>query len=78
MANRIPKLTKRTVEALKAGGADAVYWDGELTGFGVRVRKSGRKNYVLQTRSAASCAGSPSDSTAGSPRSKRGPPRSKS
>ena len=50
MTNRIPKLTKRTVEALKASGADTVYWDGELTGFGVRVRKSGRKNYVLQTR----------------------------
>ena len=50
MANRIPKLTKRAVEALKANGADTVYWDGELTGFGVRVRKSGRKNYVLQTR----------------------------
>ena len=50
MTNRIPKLTRRTVEALKASGADAVYWDGELTGFGVRVRKSGRKNYVLQTR----------------------------
>ena len=50
MTNRIPKLTKRAVEALKADGADTVYWDGELTGFGVRVRKSGRKNYVLQTR----------------------------
>ena len=50
MTNRIPKLSKRTVEALKASDADAVYWDGELTGFGVRVRKSGRKNYVLQTR----------------------------
>ncbi len=50
MTNRIPKLTKRTVEALKASGADTVYWDGKLTGFGVRVRKSGRKNYVLQTR----------------------------
>ena len=50
MANRIPKLTRRTVEALKANGADTVYWDGELTGFGMRVRKSGRKNYVLQTR----------------------------
>ena len=34
MANRIPKLTKRAVEALKANGADTVYWDGELTGFG--------------------------------------------
>ena len=50
MANRIPKLTGRAVEALKANGADTVYWDGELTGLGVRVRKSGRKNYVLQTR----------------------------
>ena len=50
MANRIPKLTRRAVEALKANGADTVYWDGELTGFGIRVRKSGRKNYVLQTR----------------------------
>ena len=50
MANRIPKLTKRSVEALRANGADAVHWDGELTGFGVRVRKSGRKSYVLQTR----------------------------
>ena len=49
MANRIPKLTKRAVEALKANGADTVYWDGELTGFGIRVRKSGRKSYVLQT-----------------------------
>ncbi len=47
MANR---LTKRTVDALKANGSDAVYWDGDLTGFGVRVRKSGRKTYVLQTR----------------------------
>ncbi len=50
MANRIPKLTRRAVEALKPNGADTVYWDGELTGFGVRVRKSGRKNYVLQIR----------------------------
>ena len=50
MANRIPKLTKRAVEAIKTNGADTVYWDGELTGFGIRVRKSGRKNYILQTR----------------------------
>ena len=50
MANRIPKLTRRAVEAIKPNGADTLYWDGELTGFGLRVRKSGRKNYVLQTR----------------------------
>ncbi len=52
MANRISKLTKRRVDALKPNGANTVYWDGELTGFGVRVRKSGRKNYVVQTRIA--------------------------
>ena len=52
MANRVPRLTKRTVDALKANGADTVHWDGELTGFGVRVRKSGRKYYVVQTRVA--------------------------
>ena len=49
-SNRIPRLTKRTVDAIRANGGDAVYWDGELTGFGLRVRKSGRKNYVVQTR----------------------------
>ena len=52
MANSIFKITKRSVDALKPNGADAVYWDGELTGFGVRVRGSGRKSYVVQTRIA--------------------------
>ena len=52
MANRIPRLTKRAVDALKANGADTVHWDGDLTGFGVRVRRSGRKYYVVQTRVA--------------------------
>ena len=44
------KLTKRVVDAIKANGSDIVYWDRGLTGFGLRVRKSGRKNYVMQTR----------------------------
>ena len=52
MANRIPRITKRSVDAIKVGGTDTVYWDGELTGFGVRVRRSGRKSYVVQTRIA--------------------------
>ena len=52
MANRIPRITKRSVDAIKADGADTVYWDGELTGFGLRVRRSGRKTYVVQTRIA--------------------------
>ena len=52
MANRIPRISKRSVDAVKAGGTDTVYWDGELTGFGLRVRRSGRKSYVVQTRIA--------------------------
>ena len=52
MANRIPRITKRSVDAVRAGGTDTVYWDGELTGFGLRVRRSGRKSYVVQTRIA--------------------------
>ncbi len=51
-SNRISRLTKRSVDAIKSTGADTVYWDGELTGFGIRVRRSGRKNYVVQTRVA--------------------------
>ena len=52
VANRIPRISKRSVDAVKAGGTDTVYWDGELTGFGLRVRRSGRKSYVVQTRIA--------------------------
>jgi len=50
MTKRIRKLTNRAVEGLRADGGDTVWWDGELTGFGVRVRASGRRNYVVQTR----------------------------
>ena len=50
MAKRIFKLTKRAVDAIKANGSDAVYWDRDLTGFGVRIRASGRKTYVVQVR----------------------------
>jgi integrase len=46
------KITKRSVDALKpaAGGVEAVLWDNELRGFGVRVQRGGRKSYVLQYR----------------------------
>ena len=37
------KLTKRIVEKLKAEDKDAIYWDRELAGFGVRVHATGRK-----------------------------------
>ena len=45
-----PKLTKRTVDALAATGKDAVFWDRDLPGFGVRIYASGRKVFVVQTR----------------------------
>ncbi|MYA95594.1 MAG: site-specific integrase [Nitrospinae bacterium] len=47
------KLTKRTVDALKVNGKDAVFWDRELAGFGVRVHTTGRKAYVVQSRGPA-------------------------
>ncbi|MDE0330775.1 MAG: site-specific integrase [Nitrospinae bacterium] len=44
------KLTKRTVDALEVDSKDAVFWDRELAGFGVRVHATGRKTYVVQSR----------------------------
>ena len=44
------KINKRMVDQLKADGADTFHWDADLPGFGVRVRGSGRKYYVVQYR----------------------------
>ena len=43
-------ISKRTVDGLSADEKDAVFWDRELQGFGVRVYPSGSKVYVVQTR----------------------------
>ncbi len=50
MPDAAPKLTKRTIDALAVTGKDAVFWDRDLAGFGVRVYASGRKVFVVQTR----------------------------
>ena len=42
------KLTKRTVEAISPAGADALIWDTEIPGFGVKVTPRGARIYVLQ------------------------------
>ena len=42
-------ISKRTVEALGVE-KDTVFWDRDLTGFGVRVYPSGARVYVAQTR----------------------------
>ena len=44
------KLAKRVVDRLAVDGKDAVFWDRDLPGFGVRVYPSGRKVYVVQSR----------------------------
>lgn len=47
------RLNKRSVEAIEADdGKDVVVWDSELKGFGVRVKPSGRRTYIIQYRNA--------------------------
>ena len=47
----MPKLTKRTVDGLQpVGGRDIFAWDSELRGFGVRVKPSGTKTFLIQYR----------------------------
>ena len=44
------KITKRFVDGLEAGDEDQIHWDTEVSGFGIRVRVSGSKVYVLKFR----------------------------
>ena len=44
------KITKRSVDAAKAGDRDAFLWDNEIKGFGLKVTPKGKKVYLLQYR----------------------------
>ncbi len=44
------KLTKRVVDQIVPGDAEAMHWDDGLKGFGLRVWPSGRKVYVVMSR----------------------------
>ena len=47
------RITKRTVDALQTSGSEFTVWDDSLTGFGVRVRPTGAKSYVVVYRAGA-------------------------
>lgn len=44
------KITKRWVDQVSASAKDAFFWDDTLKGFGLKVTRGGKKNFVLQTR----------------------------
>lgn len=44
------RLNKRFVDRIESDGAERIYWDHELPGFGLRVRASGRKYFIAQVR----------------------------
>lgn len=48
----MPKITKRTVDALSAEAGEVRLWDSELKGFCVRAYPTGRKVYAVKYRTA--------------------------
>lgn len=49
----MPKLTKRFVDALKPVTRDTLYRDSDLKGFGLRVKPSGARTWLIQYRNQA-------------------------
>ncbi len=50
---RAQRINKRTVDALQSNGAEFTLWDDTVTGFGVRIRPTGAKSYVVVYRAGA-------------------------
>ena len=46
----IMKMTKRTIDAMAPSGADQLFWDQSLKGFGLKVTGRGAKTYLVQYR----------------------------
>jgi len=47
------RITKRVVDALQPNGREFAVWDDTVSGFGVRVRPTGAKSYVVVYRAGA-------------------------
>ena len=47
------KLTKQAVDSAATEAGDKFLWDDSLPGFGVRVKKSGLKTFIVQYRNSA-------------------------
>src|ERR1700678_1289129 len=48
----MPKLTKRLVDAGVQAKGELFLWDDDLPGFGLRVKASGAKSFLVQYRNA--------------------------
>lgn len=44
------RLTKRNIDAVSANTIDKVFWDDTLPGFGLRVKPTGTKTFLVQYR----------------------------
>src|SRR5277367_3861306 len=49
--DEMPKLTKRVIDAANGNSLGEIFlWDAEVKGFGVRIKPSGAKSFVLKYR----------------------------
>ncbi len=46
----MPKLTKRTIDSLPPTASELFIWDDELPGFGLRIKPTGVRSFIVQYR----------------------------